>query len=157
MTKSSITLDDMKINVPKRKVILGNSVIQVVKLILNVLDTTWLIIKEFKYKMERERHVHLDIYYTRIVDALLLKVKILHLSVLIATYDNAPFIQALESLSQLLKAKSTEAEKKLEEINQQLKEYNDTGPEFETLKEVYKSLIHKIQATKDDINRIQNN
>lgn len=75
MTKSSITLDDMKINVPKRKVILGNGVIQVVKLILNVLDTTWLIIKEFKYKVERERHVHLDVYYARIVDALLLKVK----------------------------------------------------------------------------------
>lgn len=50
-----------------------------------------------------------------------------------------------------------EAETNLSDINKQLKEYNDIGPEFETLREAYKSLMYKIQATKDDIDRIQNN
>ncbi|KAI8050091.1 hypothetical protein BDF21DRAFT_183816 [Thamnidium elegans] len=137
--------------------ILGKKVADIVKIILSVLDVTWLIINEFKYTMEQEKNAKLDAYYTSTVNTLLLKVKIIHLSVLIATYDDDLFIQALESLHHLLKARYMEAETNLSDINKQLKEYNDIGPEFETLREAYKSLIYKIQATKDDIDRIKNN
>ncbi|GAA5803611.1 hypothetical protein HPULCUR_009094 [Helicostylum pulchrum] len=134
MVKSSITLDDMKMNLPKTRMTLGKKVADIVKTILNVLDVTWLIINEFKYTMEQEKNAKLDAYYTSTVNALLM----IHLSVLIATYDDASFIQALESLHELLKARYMEAETNLNDINKQLKEYNDIGPEFETLKEAYK-------------------
>lgn len=50
-----------------------------------------------------------------------------------------------------------DAETSLLYTTQRLKEYNDIGPEFETLCSAYQSLLKKIQATKDDIQKIKNN
>lgn len=57
----------------------------------------------------------------------------------------------------LFEVRYIDAETSLLYTTQRLKEYNDIGPEFQTLCLAYSSLLNKIQTTKDDIQKIKNN
>jgi hypothetical protein len=63
------------INIPKKRKLLSEQVAYYVKTVLELLDVTWSIIEEFKYKMEMDKNIQFDEYYTTLVDTLLLKVK----------------------------------------------------------------------------------
>ncbi|KAG2205389.1 hypothetical protein INT47_007174 [Mucor saturninus] len=154
MEKSSLSMNYADPDLPKRRMLLVQKVANHVKTVLKILDVSWSIIEELKYRMEKDKDIQLDEYYASFVDSLLYKVKILHISVLIATYDDEQFLSALESLRDLLTERYIDAQKTLEYTTKQLKEYKEIGPEFDTLKEAYQNLLDKIQATNDDISRI---
>lgn len=56
----------------------------------------------------------------------------------------------------ILEKSYLDAEQKLKYTTERLEEYNEFGPEFKTLAAAYRRLLDKIQATKDDIDRIKN-
>lgn len=66
-------------------------------MILKLLDTTWSIMERFKYKSQKEKNIYFDEYYMSLVDTLLLKVKTLHLTLLISIYDEE-FTSTLETI-----------------------------------------------------------
>ncbi|KAG2214927.1 hypothetical protein INT45_005657 [Circinella minor] len=115
------SLSRMRVELPTKRELLNTLVTRFVKITLEVLDTTWYIIKEFKY-------------------SLLLRIKILHISTLLATYDN--------NLSMALKSLKSMLENRYFEV---------TRPEFETLVNAYFKLLQEIKATEDDIHRIKDN
>ncbi|KAI8980387.1 hypothetical protein BDB01DRAFT_225351 [Pilobolus umbonatus] len=125
-----------------------------VKTVLEVLSVTWSVIEEFKYGKERERNKDLDDYYASLTDSLLLKVKTLHLSVLMATYDPS-MMETLSSIRRLLDERYAEAKTSLDYHNEQLQKYKDLGPEFNILLKAYNNLFDRIQSTKDDIERMR--
>ncbi|KAI8098095.1 HAUS augmin-like complex subunit 4-domain-containing protein [Gilbertella persicaria] len=165
MSASSITsVQDIKQQIKQdeqdlvdKRALVESKVVYYVKTVLNILDVTWSVIEQFKYKAEKDKNIQFDNYYTSLVDTLLIKVKILHTSVLMNTYQGQEFITALESLKNLLEDRYMEAQTTLEYITKQLTEYNDIGPEFKTLSTAYHGLLYKIQAAKDDIERMKRN
>lgn len=62
-------------SIPNKRKILGEKIASYVKTILELLDVTWSIIEEFKYKMEKDKNIQFDEYYTSLVDSLLIRVK----------------------------------------------------------------------------------
>lgn len=75
MVKSSVSMEHEKSDLPKRRMLLGQKVANHVKTVLKILDVTWSIIEQFKYKMEKEKNIQLDEYYRSLVESLLSKVK----------------------------------------------------------------------------------
>lgn len=75
MAKSSISMNYADPDLPKRRMLLGQKVANHVKTVLKILDVTWSIIEQLKYKMEKDKNMQLDEYYTSFVDSLLFKVK----------------------------------------------------------------------------------
>ncbi|KAI7900940.1 uncharacterized protein BX663DRAFT_553585 [Cokeromyces recurvatus] len=128
-----------------------------VKTALELLDVTWSIIEEYKFKSEKDKNEDLDHYYTTLVDTLLISIKILHLKVLLDTYEDEEMRTALVSLKNILEKEYMAAERRLKYTSQRIEEYNKLGPEFEILTNAYHRLIYRVQATKDDIERIKNN
>ena len=62
-------------DLPKRRMLLGQKVANHVKTVLKILDVSWSIIEELKYRMEKDKDIQLDEYYASFVDSLLFKVK----------------------------------------------------------------------------------
>ncbi|KAI7860998.1 HAUS augmin-like complex subunit 4-domain-containing protein [Circinella umbellata] len=150
------SLNRMKVELPTKRELLNKLVTRFVKITLEVLDTTWYIIKEFKCDKELIRNESFDSYYCSLTDSLLLRIKILHISTLLATYDNN-LSTALKSLKSMLESRYFEVTSQLSFVEKKIKQYQDLGPEFETLVNAYFKLLQEIKATEDDIHRIKNN
>lgn len=71
----SLMEEQKTVNIPNKRKILSEKVAHYVKTVLQLLDITWSIIEEFKYKMEMNKNIEFDNYYTTLVDTLLIKVK----------------------------------------------------------------------------------
>ncbi|GAN09460.1 hypothetical protein MAM1_0269c08989 [Mucor ambiguus] len=98
MHQTMIHMNEMKSKLRDKQANLGKRVADYVKTILEMLDVTWTVIEQFKYKAQKDKNITLDDHYAALVDAVLLKTKILQLSILIGTYDDPDFIIALETL-----------------------------------------------------------
>ncbi|KAL0144272.1 hypothetical protein V8B55DRAFT_1433594 [Mucor lusitanicus] len=96
--QTMIHMNGMKSKLRDRQANLGKRVADYVKTILEMLDVTWTVIEQFKYKAQKDKNMALDDHYAALVDAMLLKTKILQLSILIGTYDDPDFIIALQTL-----------------------------------------------------------
>ena len=57
----------------------------------------------------------------------------------------------------MLENRYLEARSQLTFTEKKIQQYEDLGPEFETLVEAYIKLLQEIKATEDDIHRIKNN
>ncbi|KAI9492114.1 HAUS augmin-like complex subunit 4 [Zychaea mexicana] len=149
-------LTRMRIQLPAKRASLNKLVTRFVKITLEVLDTVWSIIREFKCDYEQTRNASFDAYYCALTDTLLLRIKILHVSTLLATYDTE-LVAALQSLRTILENRYLDARTQLSFAEKKLKAYQEMGPEFETLADAYFKLLEEIKATEDDIHRIKNN
>ncbi|KAI8646683.1 hypothetical protein BD408DRAFT_428387 [Parasitella parasitica] len=96
--QTMLQMDEKRSEIRDKQSKLGVKVAEYVKTILEVLDITWTVIEQFKYKAQKDKNIAFDEHYAALVDTLLLKAKILQLSVLIGTYDDPEFIAALETL-----------------------------------------------------------
>ncbi|KAI8138252.1 HAUS augmin-like complex subunit 4-domain-containing protein [Fennellomyces sp. T-0311] len=150
------SLHRMRVNLPAKRALLTRLATRFVKITLEVLDTVWSIIKEFKSSEEQAKNRELDAYYCALTDSLLLRIKILHMSTLLATYDSQ-LASALRSLRALLENRYIEVKTQLSFTEKRLKAYHDLGPEFETLASAYFKLLDEIKATEDDIDKIKAN
>ncbi|KAI9033846.1 HAUS augmin-like complex subunit 4 [Phycomyces nitens] len=148
-------LQQRQFEMPLRRIRLTRLVVECIKLMLEVLDTTWSIMEEFRLKHEKDMNTVYDEHLGVMVDSIILKTKILHISVLLTTYDK-PMVPALESLRTALEKQHQEAQAELSFANKQIEAYHDMGPEFNTLASAYFGLLSMIQDTEDDIRRINN-
>ena len=57
----------------------------------------------------------------------------------------------------MLESRYFEVTSQLSFVEKKIKQYQDLGPEFETLVNAYFKLLQEIKATEDDIHRIKNN
>ncbi|CDS07001.1 hypothetical protein LRAMOSA09524 [Lichtheimia ramosa] len=123
-----------------------------IKLIINTLKTVWLIIKS--YEMDDQRKQVFMVYYGALTDTLILRIKILRLTMLLKMYD-ADFVNALKSLSAIFRARTDEARVKLSFAEKRIQEYDDLGPEMETIFAAYAGILDDIDKTEDDICKIK--
>ncbi|KAL9547718.1 hypothetical protein PS6_006985 [Mucor atramentarius] len=98
MHQTMIQMNEMKSDLRDKQVNLGKRVADYVKTILDMLDVTWTVIEQFKCKAQKDKNIALDDHYAALVDAMLLKAKILQLSILIGTYSDPDFVTALQTL-----------------------------------------------------------
>ncbi|CEP12270.1 hypothetical protein [Parasitella parasitica] len=97
--QTMLQMDEQRSELGEKRLNLGIKVANYVKTVLEVLDETWTVIEQFKYKAQKDKNIAFDEYYGALVDTMLLKAKILQLSVIIETYDDPEFIAALDTLS----------------------------------------------------------
>jgi hypothetical protein len=64
-----------QLHVAHRKVQMNKKISDYVNVVLEILDVTWHIIQEFKYKMGENESPTLDNYYNALSQTLLLKIK----------------------------------------------------------------------------------
>ncbi|KAI8089512.1 HAUS augmin-like complex subunit 4 [Halteromyces radiatus] len=147
-------LQDASIDLIHKKISLSNEITRYVKVILELLDVLWMIIQEFKYTFEKEKNLTLDAYLGIMADAVLLRRKKLHLSILTATYDDQ-LVASLHSLRTMLDERTNEANKDLSKANDQLQKYHHLGPMFEKLRKTYCDVLKHIRSTEDDILRMK--
>ncbi|KAG1109042.1 hypothetical protein G6F42_015780 [Rhizopus arrhizus] len=98
MHQTMTQMNEMKSDLRDKQVNLGKRVADYVKTILEMLDVTWTVIEQFKCKAQKDKNIALDDHYAALVDAMLLKTKILQLSILIGTYSDPDFVTALQTL-----------------------------------------------------------
>ncbi|KAI9278414.1 HAUS augmin-like complex subunit 4 [Phascolomyces articulosus] len=149
-------LTRMRVQLPAKRELLNKLITRFVKITLEVLDTVWAIIREFKCDDEEKKNASFDAYYCALTDSLLLRIKILHISTLLSTYDS-DLVSALQSLRTILENRYLDARTQLSFAEKKIQAYQDMGPEFETLADAYFKLLEDIKATEDDIRRIKNN
>ncbi|KAJ8654932.1 hypothetical protein O0I10_009327 [Lichtheimia ornata] len=123
-----------------------------IKLIIKTLKTVWLIIKS--YEMDERKKETFTAYYCALTDTLLLRIKILRLTMLLKMYD-ADFVNALKSLSAIFRTRIDEARIKLSFAEKRIQEYDDLGPEMETIFAAYAGILDEIDKTEDDICKIR--
>ncbi|KAL0085003.1 HAUS augmin-like complex subunit 4 [Phycomyces blakesleeanus] len=148
-------LQQRRFDMPLGRIKLTRLVVECIELMLEVLDTTWSIMEEFRLKHEKEMNTVYDEHLGVMVDSIILKTKILHISVLLTTYDKT-MVPALESLRNALEKQHQDVQAELSFANKQIEEYHSMGPEFRTLCSAYFDLLTMIQETEDDIRRINN-
>lgn len=68
-------MNETKSKLRDKQVNLGKRVAHYVKTILEMLDVTWTVIEQFKYKAQKDKNIALDGHYAALVDAMLLKAK----------------------------------------------------------------------------------
>ncbi|KAI7876189.1 hypothetical protein K492DRAFT_239920 [Lichtheimia hyalospora FSU 10163] len=123
-----------------------------IKIILQTLKTVWFIIKS--YEMDDRKKQVFTAYYSALSDTLLLRIKILRLTMLLKLYD-ADLVNALKSLSAIFRARIDEARIKLSFAEKRIQEYDDLGPEMETIFAAYAGILDEIDKTEDDICKIR--
>ncbi|OAD74140.1 hypothetical protein PHYBLDRAFT_144595 [Phycomyces blakesleeanus NRRL 1555(-)] len=124
-------LQQRRFDMPLGRIKLTRLVVECIELMLEVLDTTWSIMEEFRLKHEKEMNTVYDE----------------HLGVMVDT---------LESLRNALEKQHQDVQAELSFANKQIEEYHSMGPEFRTLCSAYFDLLTMIQETEDDIRRINN-
>ncbi|KAI8338059.1 HAUS augmin-like complex subunit 4-domain-containing protein [Chlamydoabsidia padenii] len=146
-------IQNSKIDLTSKKIILSNEITAYVKVILELLDVIWLIIREFKCGFEKEKNEALDAYLDAMVDALFMRIRSFHISVLMATYDKH-LVASLESLRIMLNERLDLATKKVTESSDLLQQYQHLGPLFEKLRKTYGDVLRQIKIMEDDIQRM---
>ncbi|KAL9557816.1 hypothetical protein MBANPS3_001207 [Mucor bainieri] len=73
--QTMVHLNEMKSELREKQANLGKRVAGYVKTILEMLDVTWTVIEQFKYKAQKDKNIALDNHYAALVDAMLLKTK----------------------------------------------------------------------------------
>src|SRR4051794_16996343 len=118
-----------------------------------ILTNLWNLIDEFKLRHELDKNKIFNDYFSGIVKSLLLKLKVLRLQALTNVYDK----KIVESLN-VIRTNLIEEEKEkyiiLKELDNRLMEYQSIGDGFEQIVQNYLDIVRKIEATKDDIRRI---
>ncbi|KAI8882328.1 hypothetical protein K501DRAFT_101095 [Backusella circina FSU 941] len=143
-----------QLQVAHRKVMMDKKISEYVTTVLEILGVTWHIIQEFKYKLRNDEDTTtLDSYYNTLSQTLLLKIKTLHVSVLLGTYDKE-FIFALSSLRDILESRYSTSRQLLQQTTRQLSQYTNMDPEFHTLSQTYNTLLYKMHSTQQDIQRM---
>jgi hypothetical protein len=118
-----------------------------------ILAKLWNLTEEFKYRHEFEKNTNFNNYFSDLVKSILLKSNVLRLQALTNIYDK----QIVESLNVIKKNLIEEENEKstiLKRLNNQLKEYQSIGDEFEQIVQDYLNIIKEIETTEDDIRRI---
>ncbi|CAO3614774.1 unnamed protein product [Cunninghamella echinulata] len=142
------------INLIHQKLSLSKQVTDFVKVILEILDVFWLIIQEFKLNFEKQKNQTMDTYFNHLADSVLLRIRILHLTILSETYDQG-LTTSLESLKKMLSERLELASSELSISTKQLHDYHHLGSSFEKLRRTYNDLMKSIKDTEDDIKRIK--
>ncbi|CAO3590336.1 unnamed protein product [Absidia cylindrospora] len=147
-------IEKSKITLLQKKLALSKEITAYVKVILELMDVLWVIIQEFKYTFEKDKNQALDAYLDSMVDSTLLYIRKLHLSILVATYDDN-LVTSLKSLRSMLKERLDLAIKETSEASERLQNYHHLGPTFEKLRKTYANVVNHIIATEDDIRRME--
>lgn len=70
-----IHMNEKRSELRDKQLNLGKKVAEYVKTILEILDVTWTVIEQFKYKAQKDKNVAFDEHYAALVDTMLLKAK----------------------------------------------------------------------------------
>ncbi|KAG0178466.1 hypothetical protein DFQ29_003443 [Apophysomyces sp. BC1021] len=155
ITHNRADVNRLKIANIQQREILSDRVKQYFEIVVDILDTMQRIMEKYNDRYEQEKNKAFDTYQSTLTDALILKIKTLHVTVLNTTYSKN-LVSSLQMLRSLLESQSQDTHGRLSAIEHQLQEYQDLGPEFETLRAAYERLLKDIQTTEDDIRRITN-
>lgn len=73
--QTMIHMNEKRSELRDKQLNLGKKVAEYVKTILEILDVTWTVIEQFKYKAQKDKNVAFDEHYAALVDTMLLKAK----------------------------------------------------------------------------------